>query len=60
MNGPSPPAPPPEGEGSVVRRLRDFHDKRQKAQASSRIVDGYAGRPSVQRVGLMADLPSVI
>ena len=26
MNGPSPPAPPPEGEGSVVSRLRDFHD----------------------------------
>ena len=24
---PSPPAPPPEGEGSVVSRLRDFHDK---------------------------------
>jgi len=23
---PSPPAPPPEGEGSVVSRLRDFHD----------------------------------
>ena len=26
MNGPSPPAPPPEGEGSFVSRLRDFHD----------------------------------
>jgi len=24
---PSPPAPPPEGEGSVVSRCRDFHDK---------------------------------
>ena len=23
---PSPPSPPPEGEGSVMSRLRDFHD----------------------------------
>ena len=25
MNGPSPPAPPPEGEGSVESRSSDFH-----------------------------------
>jgi len=36
MNGPSPPAPPPEGEGSVVSRLRDFHDKAQVVEQAGR------------------------